>query len=522
MKETKSERKDLLTSSSASDEEKLKPTKKVNAERNKKINDKRSPGNIIDQSMIKQTSPIHPKVYLQRWLMLFIFSMTTLLSGSMFMGLSAVIETVAPYYSISAVSVEWLSNMCLVVFIFVSMPSAYAISKYGVRSILSLAAGFDALATLFQYFGSHQDGYSWVVVGQFFSAVAFSNILFIPGKLSAIWFPAQERGMATSIGVFMNILGVAVGFIQPSYMIPVTDDKNQVMAGLNIFFTSRLIIAFSILILTLLLYRENPPTPTSFIKDKKKLGFLESLKVLYSDGNFHLMAQAYGINYGLYVSISVTISQFVIWVYGAGTYIQHLIGWMGFTCNIAAIISCLIIGFYLDHYVHHKAIALCLNGGSALLWLAFSFVLVMTKNFNLLFVIYAIYGTVGIPYFASGVEQAAEMTWPVPESTSSAVILLLGNLYGFAFIFVFGALIEDGYPMATLYLILGLYVLSTTLVGCLDMKLKRTEAEITSCFSMVSSPFFPIDHSYDVVENIKVSIPLEKKSSFAVKKKIRP
>ena len=513
MKETKSEKKELLAASSASeDEEEVKPTK-VSVEGNESAKDERPPSDKLDRSTVKQT-PVQLKVYSQRWLMLFIFSMTTLLNGSMFMGLSAVVETVAPYYSVSAVTIEWLSNMFMVVFIFLSMPSAYAMSKYGVRSILTLAAGFDALATLFQYFGSHQDGYSWVVVGQFFAAVAYSNILYIPGKLSAVWFPAQERGMATSIGVFMNVLGVAVGFVKPSYMIPVTDDKNQVMAGLNTFYVSRLIIAFSILIFTLLLYRENPPTPASFIEGKKEFGFLESLKVLYSDGNFHLMAQAYAIYFGLFVSVAVIISQFVIWVYAADTYIQHQIGWMGFTCNISAIISCLIIGFFLDRYAHHKAVAVFLNGGSALLWLAFSLVLSRTKNFDLLFVIYAIYGTVGIPYFASGVEQAAEMTSPVPESTSSAVILLLGNLYGFAFIFVFGALIEDGYPMTTLYLILGLYVLSTTLVGFSNMKLKRTDAESTSSsFSMVSSPLSSSVRGHDVVEDDEGGIPLEGKAS---------
>ena len=424
--------------------------------------------------------PIQLKIYPQRWLMLAIFSLTTFLNGAVFMELSPVVAVVSPYYRISSMDIQWLSNMFLVVFIFVSLPSAYGISKYGVRPILSLAAILQTLSTLIQYFGSKQDAYVYVVIGQVFASIAYGNMLIIPGKLSATWFPPQERGMSTSTGVFMNIFGVAIGFVQPSYMIPVTNDKDSVFRGLKMFFVSRFIAAFLTLILTLVLYKENPPTPTSFVKQKEKLGFFESLKMLYNNYDFHLMAQAYAINFGLFVAVAIVFPEFVIWIYGAETRIQHLIGWMGFTCEIAAIVSCLVIGFYLDWYAGYKTVSVILNAGSAIFWLLFSTVLTTSKNFDLLFVIFVLYGTMGIPYFASGIEHAAEMTFPVPENTSSAVILLLGNLYGFIFMYVFGALIEYGYPWTTLHLILGLYVISTALAYFSKMKLKRTEAEIKS------------------------------------------
>ncbi|XP_066912881.1 heme transporter FLVCR2-like [Clytia hemisphaerica] len=435
--------------------------------------------NEDDEPSLKQKT-VELKVYPQRWLMLFIFSMTTLLNGSMFMGLSSVVEVVAPYYGVSAVHIEWLSNMFMVVFIFVAMPSAYIMSLFGVRTVLTLAAGLAAAATAIQFAGAHQDKFQFVLIGQFFAAIAYGNMIQIPGKLSATWFPPRERGMSTSIGVFMNILGVAVGFVQPSYQIPVSYDPPVVYIGLKHFYTARMLMAFIIFFLTVVFYREKPPTPVSVIEGKKHLEFFDSLKVLYKDFHFHLMAQAYGIYFGLFVAVSVVFSPLVSWQYGSKGDIQHLIGWMGFTCDIAAIISCLAIGFFLDRYSHHKAVAIFLNAGSMLLWLLFALILTQTKNFNLLFFVYVVYGTVGIPYFASGVEQAAEMTSPVPEGTSSTVILLLGNIYGFVMIFTFGAMIEDGYPLTTLYLILGLYVLSTAFVTFSKMELKRSEAESTT------------------------------------------
>ena len=99
---------------------------------------------------------------------------------------------------------------------------------------------------------------------------------------------------------------------------------------------------------------------------------------------------------------------------------------------------------------------------------------------DLLFVTLVIYGAMSIAYISCGIEQAAEMTFPVSVNVSSAVILLLSNLYGFICVYLFGLLIEYGYPWTTLHLILGLYAISTILVSFSKMELKRTEAEMKS------------------------------------------
>ena len=145
MKNEESEKKNLLTNQSSAseneedDEEEANEIKEITSP---------NPTKELDTASLKLTAPVQLKVYPQRWLMLAIFSLTTLLNGSMFMGLSAVIAVTVPYYQVPPVSIQWLSNMFMLIFVFVSMPSAYAISKYGVRFILSLAAGLDALGTV--------------------------------------------------------------------------------------------------------------------------------------------------------------------------------------------------------------------------------------------------------------------------------------------------------------------------------------------------------------------------------------
>jgi len=111
----------------------------------------------------------------------------------MFVCLSAVIDIVTLFYNVSPVDIEWLSNMFIVIYIFVAIPSAYVMSRYGIKTILTVASGCGAVAASFQYGGCKQKGYAFIVVGQLFAGVACGNILQVPGKLSAIWFAPNER-----------------------------------------------------------------------------------------------------------------------------------------------------------------------------------------------------------------------------------------------------------------------------------------------------------------------------------------
>lgn len=421
------------------------------------------------------------QVYKSRWFMLLIFCLTTMLNGSMFMGLGSVVDVVAPYYKVSEVNIEWLSNMFMVVYIFVAMPSAFCMSKYGVRSVLTIASGCGAAGTALQYGGYKRRSYYLVVAGQFFAAIAYGNIIQVPGKLSAVWFAPKERGISTSIGVFMNILGVAIGFVQPAHMIPNTNKLDDIESGIRYFFLSKLAFAILVFALTAFAFKEQPPTPPCHAQmdgETVEPGFKKSLGMLVKDKNFILMAQAYGIYYGLYVGVSVVVSPLVLWKHeNTRADINEQIGWMGFSCNIAAAVSCYVIGVFLDRTSRYKAVAVFLNACSVLAWCAFAVILTQTSSFKGVFAAYVVFGTVGIPYFASGVEQAAEMTYPVPEGTSSTVILQLGNIYGFGLILGLGSLAQKGYHFEVVFVILGLYAFSTFLLCLAKTELKRSKSE---------------------------------------------
>ena len=417
------------------------------------------------------------KVYKERWLMLFIFSLITSTSAVIFMGLSSVAETVAPYYKVSTVQIEWLSNVFFIIFVIGCMPSAYITSRFGTRTILIAAAGCNAVSLSFHYAGCIKGNFYLVWIGQIIGGVGYTSILDIPGKLSADWFAPHERGIATGIGIYMNVFGIAIGFLQTSLMIPTTTDPIKLTVALRLLFLLRMIVAFVTVVATTFFFKEKPLTPPSIVEGREKLKFFTALKLLTKDVNFILVSQAYGLYFGLSSCVAVVLSSFVSGEFGLSTYVQANIGWMGFSGYIVAIFGFIAIGLYLGYYFHHKQVAIMLNAASFFSWLLFILTLLKSKNLTAVFIVYVIYCLFSIPYFSCGIEQVAEMTSPVSEAISSTVILIFGNLYGFILILITGKLIENGYPVISLCLILSLYFLSSLLVTVAKTELKRSAAE---------------------------------------------
>ena len=65
-------------------------------------------------------------------------------------------------------------------------------------------------------------GFIACLIGQTLLAIGQPFIYNMPAKLSAVWFPPEERLFSTMIGVNTSILGSLVGFYLP--VLAVTED----------------------------------------------------------------------------------------------------------------------------------------------------------------------------------------------------------------------------------------------------------------------------------------------------------
>lgn len=67
------------------------------------------------------------------------------------------------------------------------------------------------------------DLFSVAMLGQTICATAQAFTLSVPARLSALWFGPSEIATATSIGVFANQLGSAIGFLVPPNIVTKSD-----------------------------------------------------------------------------------------------------------------------------------------------------------------------------------------------------------------------------------------------------------------------------------------------------------
>ena len=83
------------------------------------------------------------KVYKRRWLMLLIFSLNTAMNGCLFMAISPINSIVRKYYDVGSVGVEWLSNMCVLSYVFLGLPATALMVRYDKNfSILHISYQF--------------------------------------------------------------------------------------------------------------------------------------------------------------------------------------------------------------------------------------------------------------------------------------------------------------------------------------------------------------------------------------------
>lgn len=414
------------------------------------------------------------KVYKRRWFMLFIFSLNTSLNGCLFMSISAINDIVRKYYSVPPVGIEWLSNMCVLTYVALALPASALIMNWGIRPVIFAAASFNFLGTAFHYAGYDNHRFHFVLLGQAFVAVAYSCILQMPGKLSSLWFPENERATATSIGVVMNLFGVAVGFVQPSLMVLESNNDDFIERHLQHFYLTQLCVGAVVLLITFA-YQEKPPTPPTSVPERDSLAFIDSLKLLFQNKYFIFLSQSYGIYFGCFVAIFVLVNPLITQIYPHGVEME--IGWMGFWNNMVAIVSFIFLGILLDRYHKYQLTAFILNVTSLITWLAWVVVLTNASSFTAVYMIYVFLGLFFVPYFACGIEQAAEMTYPVSEETSSSAMLVLGNIYAFIFIVALGVLAQNGYVQLVGYLIVLMYFVSTVLSCLAKTELKRRISE---------------------------------------------
>jgi FLVCR family MFS transporter 7 len=338
-------------------------------------------------------------------------------------------------------------------FIIFSIPASWVVDKFGYRPSLIigalLTAVFGGVRAVFA------DNFTIILLAQFMIAVGQPFLLNISTKVPANWFPANERSTAAGILTMAQY----VGFAAPMLLSPVLAQSRGIPYVLKVFAIIAAVSATICIVFTKEKPKVAPPGPITPKEDMS----LASMKKLFTNRAYLSVLTVCFISIGIFNTV-LTVLESILLPHGISSADAGVIGAIFVVSGvIGAVVIPLLsdkIGVRIPFFV--VSIILLIPA-----YLGFTFV----NTFALLVVIAALAGFTIMGVAPILFQHGSEVAYPIQEGTSLGMILLMGQISGVLFVFLFNVLKNASHSvMLPMLLIVAVTVLELPVV----IKLKES------------------------------------------------
>ncbi len=328
----------------------------------------------------------------------------------------ASIETASVnYFDVSEIEIGLLSLIFMVVYIILTVPSAWVIDNKGFK----LGAGIGAILTGVFGLARIFAGSNFMLVFIFQTGIAAGQpfVMNAISKISAQWFPEGERAIATGLGTMSLFIGIFLGMLLPPLLVGVGGVPTVVIfCG---------VLAVIGMALFLVLTKEKPEKPPGPAAIEEKTFVIEGIKKLLKNRDFLILMTLFLIGMGGFNAIATFIEDLVIGRGDPGT--------VGALIVLGGIFGAFIISSLSDKYRKRKIFMVLSMVAATPFLLAFTFI----GNSVLLIIMAILLGFFLMSSLPIGLEFAAEQTAPIPEGTSNGLLIMMGQIGGIIFIIAF-------------------------------------------------------------------------------------
>lgn len=438
---------------------------------------------VVDLANEKDSEKAEPTteyvVYTRRWFILALFVLYSASNAFQWTQLVIITTILEKYYSVSTLTVYWTSMIYMVAYIPLILPASWLLDKKGLRLGVLLGSAGTCAGSWLKVLATGPDQWWLTFLGQSVVAVSQIFILGIPAQLAATWFPPNQMSSATSIGVFGNQLGIALGFVLPAMIVKDQQDPAEFEKIGDDLFVMFLAVAIftSVLFLTIVFgFKDQPPTPSNRAQDmkqnSKEESYLNSIKNLCTNPGYVLLLITYGMNVGVFYAISTLLNKTVDAHFEGATEDAGRIGLVIVICGMAGSMIC---GIILDKTHAYKPTTLTVYFFSFVGMIIYTF----TFRFGHIEIVYftsALLGFFMTGYLPLGFEFAAEITYPEAEGTSSGLLNASAQVFGI-FSTMFGEwlyrVMDDRIANSCLA---GILLLGTLITGVIKADYRRQRA----------------------------------------------
>jgi FLVCR family MFS transporter 7 len=208
-------------------------------------------------------------VYASRWTALALFCSLNLTVATMWVTFAPISDDTSIYFDDVGTSAV---NILAAIFQIMYLPGTYmcvlVMQKYGMRTNLLIAGTVTLLGALLRVLGTvarddlgGKGAYAVVFMGQFLAALVQPMFVNVPAAFAGIWFPSDEREIATTITSLFNPLGNALGQLLPPMFVTERDD-GSVQGMQDLMIVEAALIAVPLVVMYFF-FEAGPPTPPS-------------------------------------------------------------------------------------------------------------------------------------------------------------------------------------------------------------------------------------------------------------------
>ncbi|CAH1392913.1 unnamed protein product [Nezara viridula] len=340
--------------------------------------------------------------------MLLLFCLSSALNAFHWIQYSSVANVVMRYYDVSAIYVNWSSMIFMAVYVPLVFPATWLLEKKGLRIAMIIGVLMSALGSWMKLLSLDRDKFLVGFLAQFIIGSAQMFTLSLPARLAGLWFDSSQVSTACAIGVSSNQLGIALSFLIPPIVVRDSEDYTQIRSDLQYLFIMMAVPTTLLLILVYFFFEASPPAPPSLAqlsaREREKgrgTSYSTVLKTLITNKDYVLLMLSYGLNVGVFYAYSTLLNQLFLIHFPNG---QTEAGQIGLTLIIGGMWGSVVWGIVLDKTHMFRFF---MNG-----------------------------------YLTVAYEFAAELTYPLPESTSSGLLNAIGEALGVVLVLGAGIILD--------------------------------------------------------------------------------
>lgn len=360
------------------------------------------------------------KVYPRRWIVLAIVALLNNINTMSWIAFAPIANHVDAFYH-QANATNYFSIVYMMCTIPIGIFAMWAGRRFGLRWAILIAALTNGIGGLIRFSSSFlpiAHRFNVGITGQAIAALAYPFIMFLPTKVAAGWFPDNQRGLATTIGVMANPLGVLLANLISPHI--VTDESHIVYLNAMTAIPGAVICVVAAITIT----RSEPKHPPTISAGQKYYKFAKGLKVCFTSRDYLFLLLVMGGGIGMFNCLYTIMQQLLC----PSGYSNSFSGLCAALMIIGGVVGATISGIFVDRTKkYEEALKVCMS--VAVVFGLIFLQLALHRDLHALILIDCfLFGVLGLATYPVGLELSAECTYPVSETTSTGLIVLSGQI----------------------------------------------------------------------------------------------